>query len=104
MDALAVAGKIMITKIRLMALLALATGSYQVSAALSDGQAVAAADNAFAFKLLKQLAKEEPGMNIFTFRPTVPRRFCRWWPAARPGKRRRRCSRFWKRPACQPVS
>jgi serpin B len=65
MDALAVAGKIMITKIRLMALLALATGSYQVSAALSDGQAVAAADNAFAFKLLKQLAKEEPGMNIF---------------------------------------
>jgi serpin B len=55
----------MTSKIHLLAMLALATSSYQTSAALTDQQNLAAADNVFAFKLLKQLAKDRPDANIF---------------------------------------
>jgi serine protease inhibitor len=52
-------------KIRLMAVLALLVGLHQVAASLADQQKLAAANNGFAFKLLKQLAKEQPAASIF---------------------------------------
>ena len=52
-------------KISLIAALLLFAGLHQVTASLTDQQKLAAADNAFAFKLLKQLAKDQPVTNIF---------------------------------------
>ena len=52
-------------KISLIAVLVLLAGLHQVAASLTDQQALAAANNGFAFKLLKQLAKEQPVANIF---------------------------------------
>ena len=52
-------------KISLIAVLVLLAGLHQVAASLADQQALAAANNGFAFKLLKQLAKEQPVANIF---------------------------------------
>ncbi len=51
--------------ISLIAVLVLLAGLHQVAASLTDQQALAAANNGFAFKLLKQLAKEQPVANIF---------------------------------------
>jgi serpin B len=53
------------TKISLMAVLFLFGGLYQAAASLTDEQKLAAANNDFAFKLLKQLAKDQPVANIF---------------------------------------
>jgi serpin B len=53
------------TKISLVALLFLLTGLHQAVASLVDQQKLAAANNSFAFKLLKQLAKDQPTKNIF---------------------------------------
>jgi serpin B len=52
-------------KISLIAVLVLLAGLHQVAASLTDQQALAAANNGFAFKLLKQLAKDQPVANIF---------------------------------------
>jgi len=51
-------------KISLIAVLVLLAGLHQVAASSADQQ-IAAANNGFAFKLLKQLAKEPPAANIF---------------------------------------
>jgi serpin B len=53
------------TKISLIAVLVLFAGLHQAAASLTDQQALAAANNGFAFKLLKQLAKDQPVTNIF---------------------------------------
>lgn len=52
-------------KTSLIAVLVLLAGLRQVAASLADQQKFAAANNGFAFKLLKQLAKEQPAANIF---------------------------------------
>jgi serpin B len=52
-------------KISLIAVLVLLAGLHQVAASLTDQQKLAAANNGFAFKLLKQLAKDQPVANIF---------------------------------------
>jgi serpin B len=52
-------------KISLIAVLALLAGLHQAAASLADQQKLAAANNGFAFKLLKQLAKDQPVANIF---------------------------------------
>jgi len=52
------------SKIPLVAVLVLLAGFYRAWAVPSDPQ-LAAADNAFAFKLIKQLAKDQPATNIF---------------------------------------
>ncbi len=52
-------------KISLIAVLVLFAGLHQAAASLTDQQALAAANNGFAFKLLKQLAKDQPVTNIF---------------------------------------
>jgi serpin B len=52
-------------KVRLFAVLVLFAGLHQATASLTDQQALAAANNGFAFKLLKQLAKDQPVTNIF---------------------------------------
>jgi serpin B len=52
-------------KISLIAVLVLLAGLHQVAASLADQQKLAAANNGFAFKLLKQLAKDQPVVNIF---------------------------------------
>jgi serpin B len=52
-------------KISLIAVLALFAGLHQAAASLTDQQKLAAANNGFAFKLLKQLAKEQPAASIF---------------------------------------
>ena len=49
----------------LIAVLILFAGLHQAAASLTDAQALAAANNGFAFKLLKQLAKDQPVTNIF---------------------------------------
>ena len=49
----------------LVAILVLLAGLFRVSAAPADLQKLAAANNVFAFNLLKQLAKEQPESNIF---------------------------------------
>ncbi|HEY4415826.1 MAG TPA: serpin family protein [Verrucomicrobiae bacterium] len=49
-------------KTKLLCLLLLTSG---MSATMAEGAKVAAADNVFAFKLLKQIAQEEPAKNIF---------------------------------------
>jgi len=51
-------------KISLIAVLVLFAGLHQVTASSADQQ-LAAANNGFAFKLLKQLAKDQPVTNIF---------------------------------------
>jgi serpin B len=53
------------TKISLIAVLVLLAGLHQVAASSADQQKLAAANNGFAFKLLKQLAKDQPVTNIF---------------------------------------
>jgi serpin B len=53
------------TKISLMAVLVLFAGLHQAAASPTDEQALAAANNGFAFKLFKQLAKDQPATNIF---------------------------------------
>jgi serpin B len=52
-------------KISLIAVLVLFAGLHQAAASLADQQKLAAANNGFAFKLLKQLAKDQPVANIF---------------------------------------
>src|SRR5208282_4977548 len=52
-------------KTSLIAVLVLLAGLRQVAASLADQQKSAAANNGFAFKLLKQLAKDQPAANIF---------------------------------------
>jgi len=52
-------------KISLIAVLVLFAGLHQAAASLADQQKLAAANNCFAFKLLKQLAKDQPVANIF---------------------------------------
>jgi serpin B len=52
-------------KIIIAALLVVFSGLNQLSAALADEQKLAAANNVFAFKLLTQLAKDQPATNIF---------------------------------------
>jgi serpin B len=52
-------------KISLIAVLVLFAGLHQAAASLTDQQKLAAANNGFAFKLLKQLAKDQPTANIF---------------------------------------
>jgi serine protease inhibitor len=52
-------------KISLIAVLILLAGLHQVAASLADQQKLAAANNGFAFKLLRQLAKDQPSTNIF---------------------------------------
>jgi serpin B len=52
-------------KISLIAVLVLLAGLHQVAASLADQQKLAAANNGFAFKLLRQLAKDQPSTNIF---------------------------------------
>ena len=52
-------------KISLIAVLVLLAGLHQAAASLADQQELAAANNGFAFKLLKQLAKDQPVTNIF---------------------------------------
>jgi serpin B len=49
----------------LIAVLVLFAGLYQADAALTDQEKLAAANNGFAFNLLKQLAKDQPTANIF---------------------------------------
>src|SRR5450759_3946202 len=51
-------------KISLIAVLVLLAGLHQVAASSADQQ-LAAANNGFALKLLKQLAKDHPVANIF---------------------------------------
>lgn len=53
------------TKISLIAALVLFAGLHQAAASLTDQQKLAAANNGFAFKLLKQLVKDQPVTNIF---------------------------------------
>jgi serpin B len=53
------------TKISLIAVLLLFAGFHQAAASPADQQKLAAANNGFAFKLLKQLAKDQPAANIF---------------------------------------
>ncbi len=48
-----------------MAVLILFAGLHQAAASPTDEQTLAAANNGFAFKLLKQLAKDQPATNIF---------------------------------------
>lgn len=52
-------------KISLIAVLVLLAGLHEVAASLADQQKLAAANNGFAFKLLRQLAKDQPVANIF---------------------------------------
>jgi serine protease inhibitor len=52
-------------KISLIAVLVLLAGLHEVAASLADQQKLAAANNGFAFKLLRQLAKDQPSTNIF---------------------------------------
>ena len=52
-------------KTSLIAVLVLLAGLHQVAASLADQQKLAAANNGFAFRLLKQLAKDQPVANIF---------------------------------------
>jgi serpin B len=53
------------TKISLIAVLVWFASLHQATASLTNQQALAAANNGFAFKLLKQLAKDQPVANIF---------------------------------------
>ena len=53
------------TKLSLIAILVSFIGLHPAAASLADEQALAAANNGFAFKLLKQLAKDQPVTNIF---------------------------------------
>ncbi len=52
-------------KISLIAVLVLFAGLHQAAASPTDQQLLAAANNGFSFKLLKQLAKDQPVANIF---------------------------------------
>ena len=52
-------------KTMLVSALLLMASWRQISAAPVDPQKLAAANNAFAFKLLRQIAKEQPAANIF---------------------------------------
>ena len=52
-------------KISSIAVLVLLAGLHQAAASLTDAQTLATANNDFAFKLLKQLAKDQPVTNIF---------------------------------------
>jgi serine protease inhibitor len=53
------------TKMSLIAVLVSFIGLHQAAASLTDQEALSAANNGFAFKLLKQLAKDQPVANIF---------------------------------------
>jgi len=55
----------MYPKFLLTPFLALLAGLHQAGAAPADAQKLAAANNGFAFKLLKQLAQDQPAANIF---------------------------------------
>jgi serpin B len=52
-------------KISLIAALVMFGGLHQAAASSTDQQKLAAANNGFAFKLLKQIAKDQPVANIF---------------------------------------
>jgi len=58
-------GQVMKTKFYLAVLLTFGIGLFQTVAKASEPKNLAAAENGFAFKLLKELAAEQPGTNIF---------------------------------------
>jgi len=52
-------------RIASLAALVLIAGLHRASGSIADPQKLAGADNGFAFKLLKQLAKDQPAANLF---------------------------------------